>query len=261
MPASFLTIPAELRLRIYEYALISRCESIPNPSLMDGDKKMIMVDGRMNGKPTWSNTSISPALLQTCRTIYLEASPVMYAENTFFVQDPQNTIAFLQQIGSTQARDLESLKLWVGPGPSSPSGPSGPWVELLNQLAQNATGLRKLVIVFFANRTLLGPRWRDRGLGGNPHFLVALAKIQGLKTLEIGGYYAQHWLPYLEEKMGVSVHARVCFCETPSRADVENFIHYQRGVQHLNPWNQSALNPIIVIISGGVYNCYHLGGT
>lgn len=247
MPASFLTLPVELRLRIYDYVLISRCESTLNPSLMDGDKKMIMVDGRMNGKPTWSNTSISPALLQTCKTIYLEASPVMYAENTFLVQDPQNTVAFLQQIGSTQARDLESLKLWVG------SGPSGPWVELLDQLAQNATGLRKLVIVFFANRTLLAPllapHWRDRGLGGDPRFVHALVKIQGLKKLEIGGYYAQHWLPHLEKKMGVSVHTKVCFCETPSRADVENFIHYQRGVQYLNPWSQLASRYTIVIIS------------
>lgn len=253
MPTAFLILPAEVRLRIYDYALISRCASDPNPSLTDGDKKVIMLDGRMNGKASWSNTSISLALLQTCRTVYLEASSIPYAENTFVVEDPRNMITFVQEIGAINTRYLKSLRFWVRSGlvdawnrpfhqllqdaPVLPRpSPSDPWVKLFDHLAQNVPSLRKIVIVFIANRTFSTPlTMGERGLGDNVEFVRAFTKIQGLTALEIGGYYAQRWPAYLEKKMGVPVHARIGLSEKPSENDTQEFIQYQEGVRDSVP--------------------------
>lgn len=227
MPRGFLSLPIELRLRIYDDTLINRRKPGSDPTLVDGDKEMILFDGRMRDELTRGNNWISPALLRTCRTIQLEASPILYAGNTFVVQDFLNASVFLQTIGSDNVRDLESVKLLVRPYPSDP------WVKLLGNLAQNATGLRKLVIVFFAKQISTNAHGRERGLGYNPDFVRALANIQGLKKFEIRGYYTQHWLLHLEEKMSVSVDAKIGLGEKPSFFEVTNFMSYQVEVEDL----------------------------
>lgn len=201
MPVTFFTLPVELRLRIYDHVLISRW--YPGEKLwpMDRDKKMIMVDDRIDEKASGSDTFTSPALLRTCRTIYLEASPILYTKNSFGVRDPRSLTAFMQQIGSTNTRYLRTLILRVTPSLST----SESWVKLLDNLAQNLTGLRKITIVFYSVHRHSLRAWR---LGNDLNFVHALAKIQGLKTLEIRGVYAPHWPACLEEKMGVSVDVK-----------------------------------------------------
>lgn len=185
----------------------------------------------MNGKTSWSiNTLISPALLRTCRTIYSEASSILYTENVFLMMDPQDMIAFLKKIGSTNTKYLKYLRLWVFPGLLYP------WLKLLDNLAHKVTRLRKIEIVFIPDRLQPGARWKKRGLGDNEYFVRALAKIQGLSELEIRGYYAQHWLAYMEKNMGVSVHAKIGFFEKPSRYDVKAFKQYQQDLGDLTLW-------------------------
>ena len=45
----------------------------------------------------------------------------------------------------------------------------------------------------------------DYYVGMNLRFVRELAKIQGLQSMVVGGYYGVHWPRYLTEKMGVKV--------------------------------------------------------
>lgn len=222
MPTAFFTLPIELRFLIYNYALLGR---------LNGDKKEIHVDIRMDKERSENDDlSISPAILQTCKMVYLEASPILYAKNEFAVYNPQSMIAFMQKVGLTNTKHLKSLVLRVE------WHPIPYWVELLHNLSENATGLRKITICFDLRlasiRKETWPIELSRGHGDNLPFVRALATIQGLTTMKVEGFYAQQWPAYLEEKMGVSVHATRGF--TGNKAEVL-FMYYQQQAKNLIP--------------------------
>ena len=70
----FLDLPAELRTQIYELALVSR-EHIDLLSF---------ASPRTYQRP-FQTTKLSPAILQTCKQVYEEASDVLYGLNTFYL--------------------------------------------------------------------------------------------------------------------------------------------------------------------------------
>lgn len=193
---TFLKLPVELRLRIYDYALVSRSDRAKNLSPVKWDKKkVIFYDTKDQTKRT-----VYPALLRSCKIIYNEASPVLYSKNTFYVDNPKTMIMFLQQIGPFNTMRLSKLDIWVA------WGMHGPWIELFALLSKRATGLRKITIAW-------GGCWRSapegiRGLGDDLNFVRALSKIRGLDILEVSGYYAKAWPAFLEERMGVRVIAK-----------------------------------------------------
>lgn len=85
-----------------------------------------------------------------------------------------------------------------------------PWLQLLNILAAEASGLRCIELGWGASFDIV---W-SRGLGDNLDFVRALGKIQKLEKLVIEGYYAKNWPAYLEEKMDVRLQA---ICGLPLR--------------------------------------------
>ena len=212
MPLGLFSLPVELRLHIYGFALISRGSLHPRQMFVDGDKRHIQFDLE-HSKPgrirCTTDRRISPALLQTCRVIHLEASPILYSGNNFFLGRPEVAITFLETIGSLNVRNLRSarISIWYNLG-----HPLDLWLEVFDKLAQNATRLREIVITFGRNRQIPG----DCGAGDSLDFGPAIAKIQGLKRLEVWGLYAQHWPAYWEEKMGIPVHERP-FHKRPSK--------------------------------------------
>lgn len=68
-----LSLPTELRLKTYEYALTS------------ADKAIRITQGRGPNPPPWMKSQPAVNLLRTCRQIYHEAVDIFYERNTIFV--------------------------------------------------------------------------------------------------------------------------------------------------------------------------------
>ena len=78
---SFFELPAELRLKIYEYALTSQSPITPR---LDGAQKAESKEAPVVAAESSTQAKASSlALLQTCRLVDWEARPVYYANNTF----------------------------------------------------------------------------------------------------------------------------------------------------------------------------------
>ncbi|KAF2241529.1 hypothetical protein BU26DRAFT_172565 [Trematosphaeria pertusa] len=104
----------------------------------------------------------------------------------------------IAQIGFVNFKLIKTLRIWM-----PHTAELSPWLQLLDILAEEASGLRCLQLGWGAYVGKIG----GRGLGDNLDFVRALGKIQGLEKLVIEGFYAKNWPAYLEERMGVRVRA------------------------------------------------------
>lgn len=200
---ALLTLPVEIRLRIYDLLVVSRFDRMENPSWAVGDtyQKVVL----LHMPQIREYRTMEPGILQTCKQIYHEANSILYSQNVFAISEPEEMFRFIVQIGLANLKLVKTLHIWV-PWMAELS----PWLQLLYILAEEASGLRYLELGWGADCEFLwqlGPGARERGLGDNLDFVRALGKIQGLEKLVINGYYAKNWPAYLEERMGVQVRA------------------------------------------------------
>ena len=201
---TFFTLPAEIRLRIYDLLLVSRFDREQNPSLAVGNSYQKMVMLHMIRAPQYR--TMEPGILQTCRKIYHEANLILYSQNMFYISEPEQMFRLITQIGPKNFKLVKSLNIWV-PWLTE----IGPWLKFLNVLAKEASGLRVIELRWdkksdFPWELMRGAK--ERGLGDSLQFVRALGQIQGLEKLVIKGYYAKLWPAYLKEKMGVEVQAK-----------------------------------------------------
>ncbi|MCJ1471156.1 hypothetical protein MMC07_009804 [Pseudocyphellaria aurata] len=69
------------------------------------------------------------------------------------------------------------------------------------------------------------------GLGRSVVFIRGLAQLKVKESVEMGGFYAKHWLKYLEEKVGLKP------VEDISTGYWERALRdYQHYTERLNPW-------------------------
>jgi hypothetical protein len=206
--ATFLTLPVEIRLRIYDLLLVSRFNRMQNPSWAVGntDQKLVLLN--MIQAPQYR--TMEPGILRTCKQIYHEANPILYSQNVFAISEPEQMFQFIVQVGLVNFKLVKTLHIWV-PWMAK----LAPWLQLLYILAEEASGLRSIKLGWGANCDL---RWhlergaKERGLGDSLDFVRALGKIQGLEKLVIEGYYAKNWPVYLEGRIGVRVRAICGHC-------------------------------------------------
>jgi hypothetical protein len=248
--ATLLTLPAEIRLRIYDRLLVSRFDPEQNPSwaVENSDQKMVMLD--MVRAPQYR--TMEPGILQTCKQIYHEANSILYSQNIFHISEPEQMFRLIEQIGLMNVKFVKSLYVWV-PWNAELS----PWLSLLYILAEEVNGLRYIELGWGVNCEFpweLERGVEERGLGDSLHFVRALGKIQGLEKLVIEGYYAKHWPAYLEERMGVRVRAKYGhylelrdgdlndeeledekFKRESNEKELQRFREYQRGTEDLIP--------------------------
>jgi hypothetical protein len=200
---TFLTLPVEIRLQIYDLLLVSRFDRRRAPSCSVGYTDQRKVFLSMEPNPVFR--TLETAILQTCKQINHEANPVLYSQNVFAIVNPEEIFRLIQQIGPVKfklIRTLDILVPWMAEPP--------PWLRLLPVLAEDANGLRDIKLTWDAIDQS-EYRWRfkqgvsERGLGDNLDFVRALGKIKGLEKLVIEGCYAKNWPAYLEERMGVRV--------------------------------------------------------
>ncbi|TVY33768.1 hypothetical protein LOCC1_G008579 [Lachnellula occidentalis] len=251
---TLLTLPVEIRHRIYDLLLVSRFDREENPSSAVGntDQKKIlvhMVTARFRVYRT-----MEPAIVQTCKKIYHEANPILYSQNVFAISQPGQMFRLIEHIGLVNLKLIKTLDLWV-PWMAEPS----PWVQLLNVLAEEASGLRCIKLgwgSFSASGS--GPP-KEGCLGDNLDFVRALGKIQGLDTLVISGFCAKNWPAYLEERMGVRVQTVCSYCHKShdfERGDLndEEFKSEKRRLEKLNrEMNEDELQQFIDYQKGTVH--------
>jgi len=200
---TLLTLPVEIRLRIYDLLLVSRFDRTMNPSWAVGNtyqKEILLHMGQFRQYRT-----MEPGILQTCKQIYHEANPVLYSQNVFAISEPEQMFRLIVQIGLVNLKLVKTLHIWV-PWMAE----LFPWLQLLYILAEEASGLRCIELGWGADSEFpqqLRRGARERGLGDNLEFVRALGKIQTLEKLVISGFYAKKWPAYLEERMGVRVRA------------------------------------------------------
>lgn len=239
---TLLTLPAEIRLQVYELLLVSWCNREDNPSSAVGNtcQKKVFPGIIRNG-------SMKPAILQTCKQLHHEAILILYSRNLFYISSPDEMFAFIAQIGPTNVKCIKSLEVWV-PCRSEIL----PWLRLLETLSVKVTGLRFVEIAWDADCEFpwqLVRGAKERGLGDNVLFVRALARIQGLEKLIIGGYYGKHWPSYLSQEMSVQLRAE---CGHPFKyagpeeqhetwvlelieKNLQSFEKYQKGTEDLMP--------------------------
>ena len=201
--ATFLTLPVEIRLQIYDLLLVSRFDRMQNPSWAVGntDQKLVLLD--MIQAPQYR--TMEPGILRTCKQIYHEANPILHSQNVFAINEPEQMFRFIVQVGLVNFKLVKTLHIWV-PWMAK----LAPWLQLLYILAEEASGLRSIELGWGANCDFHYHPERgteERGLGDSLDFVRALGKIQGLEKLVIKGYYAKNWPVYLEGRIGVRVRA------------------------------------------------------
>lgn len=226
---ALLTLPVEIRLRIYNLLLISRFDRTENPPSAVGntDQKLILFHmGQFQQYRT-----MEPGILRTCKQIYHEANSILYSQNVFAISEPEQMFRLIVKIGPVNLKLVKTLDIWV-PWMAELS----PWLQLLDTLSEEASGMRHIAIrwdVHFEFRWGLERGAKERGLGDNLDFVRALGKIQGLEKLVIGGYYAKNWPAYLEERIDVQVQAICGHCSEEGEL-IEGDLNYERlGAEEL----------------------------
>jgi hypothetical protein len=208
--ATFLTLPVELRLQIYDYLLVSRFDRTKCPSWAVANTYQ---------KPVWFYTDLDPqtrtmepSILRTCKQIHHEGNSILYSQNVFAIDEPEQLFQLVARTGLANFGLVRRLDIGV---PCMSELP--PWLELLSMLAENASGLRCVELTLgamFGWECLSFRGTRDRGFGDSLEFVRALGKIDRIETLVIEGYYAKNWPAYLEERMGARVLATGgCCCK------------------------------------------------
>lgn len=148
----FLSLPIEIRNKIYELALIE-----PNSLWIS---------------PYHTHRTMGvPPLLKTCKTIGYEASPIFYGANTFIADQVEyfmQWLGTLSRVNIVYLRDLEIPIVRTSRSDHS----QWLWIRALEALRM-AKGLRHLFI-----------SWNDEH-GGDLYFRNALAGLRGLKGLVI----------------------------------------------------------------------------
>jgi hypothetical protein len=235
---TFLTLPVEIRLRIYDELLVSRFDRTQNPSWAVGNTDQKLVSLHMIQAPQYR--TMEPGILQTCKQIWHEANSILYSQNVFAISAPEQMFRLIVRIGLVNLKLIKTLHIWV-PYMAELS----PWLQLLYKLAEEASGLRCIELGWGAD---LEGMWRG-GLGDNLDFVRALGEIQKLEKLVIEGYYAKNWPAYLAEKTGARVQAiRGLPCgrylddvelehdiREMNEKDQQEFREYQQGTEGLIP--------------------------
>ncbi len=120
-PVSFLSLPAEIRLKIYTFALsVSSHHILSMQALSTGEASPKSVrcfmphctGHRQHLYCFDTREPVTLSLLRTCRLVYHEASLMPYSGNTFkFYQDPQAYRMFMENRSLLQLQEIRSLEI------------------------------------------------------------------------------------------------------------------------------------------------------
>lgn len=143
--AGLLSIPQELRDRVYELLLVSdKCIDISNFS----DR----------GKVLPQNVSLWPAVLSTCRQIHREAIGFLYRRNTFYITIPMHVHHALRRAEVTRALRSAAIPVAAEDDPPEPET----WASTL-RMAYIHPGLSRVtrLIIEISQDVPKAPHWQE----------------------------------------------------------------------------------------------------
>ena len=215
---TFLSLPLEIRIQVYDLALVRRFEY----DIEDIPITLVRVENGIGCE--YEPLPPSPALLRSNRQIHIEAAPTLYGSNIFKCSAPRNLEAWLTQIGSANSGSVRHLHLSVTLCVSEEGttqvyeflhphdvkhlsleiileiqGASQDWLSLFRKLSSEALGLRTLYVGFL---------WifEFTGFGTDPERLVEeIGRLKGLERICMGGMVARKWVDSLREITGAKV--------------------------------------------------------
>ena len=133
---TFLTLPIEIRLRVYDLLLVSGSDQKESPfEVVETPYLQHILVGH--------NFPLEPGILQTCKQIHHEANIILYSQNIFSIGDSEVMFGFIGRVGPANVKLMKSISVWVPPRPSPAQ-----WLELATFLAKEATGLRYIEITW-----------------------------------------------------------------------------------------------------------------
>lgn len=165
---SFLSLPAEIRLEIYEAALIMPFEI--EATFRKRMDQTVLIPGD---------------LLLTCKQIHSEAKDILYSQNTFHASDKTvdtDGIEWLSRIGPRNAQHIRFLTLSINHGISSVRGEES-LLRYLRKLKSVLTDLQELTFWIAEHnwepsfQTLLQFSWGD------------LKTLAPFRKIIVGGYW------------------------------------------------------------------------
>lgn len=126
--ALFSKLPVEIRVEIFKQVLFDTgavcIDTVRiNPDVWysfhkirarDCNVKHSILPGHDNSDPVGilvSESRLDIALLRTCRLVYIEALPILYAQTQFVFQDPRHLVAFSQCIPQTHLQHIRSIRM------------------------------------------------------------------------------------------------------------------------------------------------------
>ena len=143
--SGFLSLPPELRNRVYEYALVSdtaiefRVSRFRSRTLDTDALRMKRDQTTRKLKERLSRELEQPPLTRTCRVIRDEALPVFYGNNTFLIGDwwihcRKWMLAWLQRLGPQKRSMLRHLIVLKKDGWLTPQRIPTAFVDLQHEL-------------------------------------------------------------------------------------------------------------------------------
>ncbi|KAH9896380.1 hypothetical protein F4778DRAFT_794155 [Xylariomycetidae sp. FL2044] len=200
----FLNLPVEIRLIIYEILLTGpffkrKCGLVEfwrNWYGLDFRSKVVLND-QLNVVP--EHYSVGMTILRICKQINAEAVPVLYSRNIFAAPNQETMLNLMARIGPINVRQLRYLEIVIN---------YNTWeagLRLLDDLAEQASGLRHLLIIWNAMSI-----HSHRRLENRMEFVRRLERLTALERITFRGYYPKNWPAYLEQQLGIHV-------ETPAQ--------------------------------------------
>lgn len=202
---TFLTLPLELRLKIYEYL------STPRPKVHSRAASLTAVFDLSTG-PSFIDPvyRMQPTILRVCKQTHSEAVPILYrtVDVDFRGLVPKKMVDFCSALLASGSlglvRSIRGIFIWW-------NDELHYYVTLLSMLANHAPNLRRLELSFGAADKMMSdfPFQKDevyRRWGENRCILRHLLPISQLEVIVLWGYYGVVVAGYLRENMeGVKV--------------------------------------------------------
>lgn len=189
---TFFSLPLELRLHIYRCILTNKFQLRP-----------------FEKPPSEATTGLS--FLKTCKKIYVEASPLLYSENTFLLSCPNKIMSWFTQIGPVNVAHLKRIRISVSSiycnepknfhdvfFATDTSGKSRSWCKMIDRISDEATRLACVYVFWEGEESCV-----HYGVWKNLSLVLGLAKVQGLKRIVVEDPYPDFQLESIAEKTGI----------------------------------------------------------
>jgi hypothetical protein len=184
---TFLTLPVEIRLMIYEELVLG-----PKILVDPASKTLFILDyGRWPMSfdcATASSVRNNFTVLRTCKQVNHQAAPVVYGQNIFMFVSPSYFKNFLSCIGPENVQSLRMLDLTFHFDKAS---------EWIRCLQENSADLKLRIIRIVS---LPGCRLVRGTMEEGMKTVRALAEIKA-REFYIFGYYEMEWLEYLRKAL------------------------------------------------------------